>query len=157
MTQPLVARVVKAVNTAIAVLLVAGAALVYWYAWRPLPERSGTIEAPLAAGATVNFDARGEPHIRAASQEDALFVQGYVTAQDRLFQMDALRRYAGGSLAEILGPSLLESDRESRKLRLRRVAEEGYLTLPAAGRGALAGHTRGGHHVLATQLPHFPV
>src|ERR1039457_5290516 len=123
MTQSLVARTVKAVNIAIAVLLVAGLALVYWYVWRPLPERSGTIDAPLAAGATVNFDTHGEPHIRASSQEDAFFVQGYVTAQDRLFQMDALRRYASGSLAEIMGPAALESDREARKLRLRRGGE----------------------------------
>src|SRR5450631_3424655 len=120
MTQPPVTRVVRALNLAIAVLLVAGLALVYWYAWRPLPQRSGTIDAPLTAGATVSFDTHGEPHIRAGSQEDAFFVQGYVTAQDRLFQMDALRRYASGSLAEVFGPSMLESDRESRKLRLRR-------------------------------------
>src|ERR1035441_3730396 len=157
MTQPLVARVVKAVNAAIAVLLVAGVALVYWYAWRPLAERSGTIEAPLAAGATVNFDAHGEPHIRAASQEDAFFVQGYVTAQDRLFQMDALRRYAGGSLAEVLGPNTLESDRESRKLRLRRVAEDAYVTLPAADRAAFAAYTRGVNQFIATHLHNLPV
>src|SRR5450759_442634 len=140
MTQPLVARVVKAVNISIAVLLVAALALVYWYAWRPLPQRSGTIEAPLAAGATVTFDVHGEPHIRASSQQDAFFVQGYVTAQDRLFQMDALRRYASGSLAEVLGPSALESDRESRKLRLRRVAEDAYVTLPAVDRAAFAAY-----------------
>src|ERR1039458_790127 len=143
MTHFLDARIVKGLNLGIAVLLVAGLALVYWYAWRPLPERSGTIEAPLGAGATVNFDPHGEPHIRAASQEDAFFVQGYVTAQDRLFQMDALRRYAGGSLAEILGPNLVESDRESRKLRLRRGGHGGFATLPAADRAALAAYTRG--------------
>ena len=157
MTHFLDARIVKGLNLGIAVLLVAGLALVYWYAWRPLPERSGTIEAPLGAGATVNFDAHGEPHIRAASQEDAFFVQGYVTAQDRLFQMDALRRYAGGSLAEILGPNLVESDRESRKLRLRRVAEEAYLTLPAADRAALAAYTRGVNQFIATHLHNLPV
>jgi len=157
MTHSLVARVVKAVNLAIAVLLVAGLALVYWYVWRPLPERSGSIDAPLAAGATVNFDSHGEPHIRAATQEDAFFVQGYVTAQDRLWQMDALRRYAGGSLAEILGPSLLESDRESRKLRLRRIAEDAYVTLPAADRAALAAYTRGVNQFIATHLHNLPV
>src|ERR1035438_2595547 len=157
MTHFLVARIVKGLNLGIAVLLVAGLALVYWYVWRPLPERSGMIEAPLGAGATVNFDTHGEPHIRAASQEDAFFVQGYVTAQDRLFQMDALRRYAGGSLAEILGPSLLESDRESRKLRLRRVAEEAYVTLPAADRAAFAAYTRGVNQFIATHLHNLPV
>src|ERR1035437_6877970 len=51
----------------IAILLVAGLALVHWYAWRPLPERSGMIEAPLGAGATVNFDTHGEPHIQIGS------------------------------------------------------------------------------------------
>src|SRR5437588_12570132 len=105
MTESSVARAVKTVNIAIAVVLVAALALTYWYAWRPLPQRSGTIDAALGADATVNFDAHGEPHIRAASIDDAFFVQGYVTAQDRLFQMDALRRYAGGSLAEVLGPN----------------------------------------------------
>ncbi|MCX6630614.1 MAG: penicillin acylase family protein, partial [Candidatus Solibacter sp.] len=157
MTHSLVARVVKAVNIAVAVLLVAGLALVYWYVWRPLPQRSGAVDAPLAAGATVSFDTHGEPHIRAASQEDAFFVQGYVTAQDRLFQMDALRRYAGGSLAEILGPNLLESDRESRKLRLRRIAEDAYITLPAGDRAAFAAYTRGVNQFIATHLHNLPL
>ncbi len=157
MTQSLVSRVVKAVNIAIAVLLAVGLALAYWYVWRPLPQRSGTIVAPLTAGATVNFDTHGEPHIRASNIEDAFFVQGYVTAQDRLWQMDALRRYSGGSLAEILGPALLESDRESRKLRLRRVAEESYVTLPAADRAAFAAYTRGVNHFIATHLNNLPL
>ena len=157
MTHSLVSRVVKAVNIAIALVLAAGLALVYWYVWRPLPERSGSIDAPLAARATVNFDTHGEPHIRAASVEDAFFVQGYVTAQDRLFQMDALRRFAGGSLAEVLGPRLLDSDRESRKLRLRRIAEDAYITLPAADRAAFAAYTRGVNQFIATHLNNLPV
>src|ERR1019366_3453606 len=155
MTHFLVARIVKGLNLGIAVLLVAGLALVYWYAWRPLPERAGTIEARLGAGAPVNFHTQGEPPIRAASQEDAFFVQGYVTAQDRLFQMDALRRYASGSLAEVLGPSPLESDRESRKLR--RVAEDAYVTLPAADRAAFAAYTRGVNQFIATHLHNLPL
>jgi penicillin amidase len=43
------------------------------------------------------------PHINAASLEDAMFLQGFVTAQDRMWQMDALRRLASGELAEVLG------------------------------------------------------
>jgi penicillin amidase len=157
MTHSLVPRVVKAVNIAIALVLAAGLALVYWYVWRPLPERSGSIDAPLGARATVHFDTHGEPHIRAASVEDAFFVQGYVTAQDRLFQLDALRRFAGGSLSEVLGPRLLDSDRESRKLRLRRIAENAYITLPAADRAALAAYTRGVNQFIATHLNNLPV
>ncbi len=157
MTQSIASRVLKAVNITIAVLLVAGAALVGWYVLRPLPQRSGAVEAPIAAGATVNFDTHGEPHIRAASVEDAFFVQGYVTAQDRLWQMDALRRYSGGSLAEILGPNLLESDRESRKLRIRRIAEDAYVTLPPADRAAFAAYTRGVNHFIATHRNDLPL
>src|SRR5260370_42520836 len=101
MTHSLVPRIVKAANIAIALVLAAGLALVYWYVWRPLPERSGSIDAPLAASATVTFDTHGGPHILATSLADAFFVQGFATAQDRLLQMDALRRFAVGSPAEV--------------------------------------------------------
>jgi penicillin G amidase len=157
MPQTFVARAIKVVNLAIALALVAAALVVYWYVWRPLPQRSGAIDAPLGATATVAFDTLGEPHIRAASQEDAFFVQGYVTAQDRLFQMDALRRFAGGTLAEVLGPTLVESDRDSRKLRMRRIAEDAYVTLPDADRAAFAAYTRGVNHFIATHLKSLPV
>jgi penicillin amidase len=153
----LIARIVRYVNVAIAILLAVALALVYWYAWRPLPQRSGTIDAPIDAAATVSFDALGVPHIRAASQEDALFVQGYVTAQDRLWQMDALRRYAGGDLAEILGPAGLDSDRESRRLRLRRIAEDAYVALPPEERTALAAYARGVNHFIATHAGDLPL
>ena len=49
---------------------------------------------------------------QAASWEDAIFLQGYVTAQDRMWQMDALRRLAAGELAEVVGKAALESDQE---------------------------------------------
>src|ERR1035438_4849443 len=85
------ARIVKIVNFLIAAIVVAALAVVYWCVWRPLPRHSGSIEAGVAAPVVVRFDAHGVPHIEASSLEDALFVQGYVTAQDRLWQMDALR------------------------------------------------------------------
>src|SRR5579862_8170280 len=136
----LVARVVKAVNFLIALFLVAGLVAVAWFVWRPLAQRSGEIRVPIGAPATVRFDQRGVPHIQAASLEDALFVQGYLTAQDRLWQMDALRRYDAGDLAEIFGPSVLETDRESRRLRLRRIAEDAYTTLPPEERAAFGAY-----------------
>ncbi|HXB68980.1 MAG TPA: penicillin acylase family protein [Candidatus Acidoferrales bacterium] len=157
MTQFAVGRIVKIVNIAIAALLAIALAAVYWFIWRPLPQRSGAIDAPLGAGASVSFDTIGEPHIRAATLEDALFVQGYVTAQDRLWQMDALRRFAAGDLAEILGLPGLEPDRDARRLRLRRIAEEGYGTLPADDRAALAAYTRGVNHFISTHLHNLPI
>jgi penicillin amidase len=152
-----VGRIVKIVNTAIAALLAVALAAVYWFVWRPLPQRSGPIDAPLGASASVSFDTLGEPHIRAATLEDALFVQGYVTAQDRLWQMDGLRRFAGGDLAEILGPPGIEPDRDSRRLRLRRIAEESYRTLPADDRAAFAAYARGVNYFISTHLHNLPI
>src|SRR5690348_4879835 len=132
------ARLVRIINILIAIAVVIGLAVVYWFAWRPLPQRSGTIHAGVSQPVSVSFDTLGEPHIRAATLEDALFVQGYVTAQDRLWQMDGLRRFAAGDLAEVVGPAALESDRQSRRLRMRRMAEQAYTTLPPPDRVALA-------------------
>ncbi len=150
-------RILRLVNYAIALVFLLAAGAVYWYVWRPLPQRSGTVQAPVAAPVSVAFDARGVPHIRAGSLEDALFVQGYVTAGDRLWQMDMLRRYTAGDLSEVVGPSALETDRESRRLRLRRIAEDAYITLPAADRAAMAAYTRGVNAYIATHLRALPV
>jgi penicillin amidase len=136
-------RALRVLNLTILIVLLLAAIAVYWYAWRPLPQTSGDIAVPIAQRATVARDALGVPHIVAATVEDALFLQGYVTAQDRLFQMDAFRRYAGGRLAEVFGPALLDSDREARRLRMDRVAEMQAGLLPAADRAVLAAYVRG--------------
>jgi penicillin G amidase len=157
MSHPAIRVLVKLVNLLIMLALLVAAGVVYWFAWRPLPQRSGSIAADVSARVSVAFNARGVPHIRAQSLEDALFAQGYVTAQDRLWQMDALRRYSAGELAEIIGPSALETDEESRRLRLRRIAEDSYTTLPAADRAAAAAYTRGVNAFIATHLDNLPL
>ena len=149
-------RILRLVNYAIAILLVLAAAI-YWFGWRPLAQRSGTIQAAVEAPVSVRFDTLGEPHIRAANLEDALFAQGYVTAQDRMWQMDALRRTAAGELSEIVGAAALESDRETRGLRMRRIAEDAYTTLPPADRAAFAAYTRGVNAYIATHLHNLPL
>src|SRR5579871_4649376 len=150
-------RVLKYVNIAIAIVAILLLAAVYWLAYRPLPQTSGVITTPTAARASAARDRLGVPHIRASSLEDALFVQGYVTAQDRLWQMDALRRTSGGDLAEIVGPAALAADRETRSLRLRHIAEEAYTTLPQADRAALAAYTRGVNAYISTHLHNLPL
>jgi len=150
-------RAVKAVNTAIAILLVAALGAAWWFLWRPLPQRSGTLAAPVSSAVRVLYDRQGTPHIRAGSLDVALFAQGYVTAQDRLFQMDGLRRLAAGDLAEIAGPVALESDRDARWFRFRRIAETSYLTLPPADRAALAAYARGVNYYLATHIHNLPL
>ena len=114
----------RALNLSIALLLVAFGAGVYWYGWRPLGETSGEITTGVSAAATVLRDDLGVPHIRAANIDDAIFLEGYAMAQDRLWQMDGLRRRAAGELAEVAGAVAVDADRESRRFRMRRIAED---------------------------------
>ena len=77
-------------------------------------------------------DPYGVPHIEAKNIEDAIFLQGYVTAQDRLWQMDAARRLASGELSEVAGAPTLESDRDARRFRLRRIADQQAQAMPTS-------------------------
>jgi len=145
----------RAINLSIAVLLIALLAAAYWFAWRPLPETSGEITAPVSGKATIARDALGVPHITAASWEDAIFLQGFVTAQDRMWQMDGLRRLAAGELAEVVGKAAIELDEDARRLRLARIAEEQERTVPAADRAVLAAYARGVNFYLETHRGRF--
>jgi penicillin amidase len=138
-------------------LLVAFAIAAWWIAWRPLPQTTGAIQLPLAAAATVARDRFGVPHITAASIEDAMVLQGFVTAQDRMWQMDALRRLAAGELSEVVGPTALEADREARRLRMRHIAEDQYRTLPAADRALLAAYARGVNFYIDSNRGRYPL
>jgi len=147
----------RSINLSIAVLLGALLGATYWFAWRPLPQTSGTISAPIAGRATVTRDALGVPHISATSWEDTLFLQGYVTAQDRLWQMDALRRLAAGELAEVVGPSALESDQEARRLRLSRIAQAEENGLAPEAKAIYAAYARGVNYFLETHRGQLPL
>ena len=123
-----------------------------------LPQLDGPLAVHgLAAPVTVARDARGVPHIHANSMDDLIFAQGYVTAQDRLWQMDLLRRHASGQLAAILGRSMLEHDRLQRILQLRAAADRAIAVLPADQRHWLEVYARGVNASIAAQRAHLPV
>ena len=84
---------------------------------------NGDLPAGLRARATVDRDADGIAHIAARNEHDLLFLQGWVHASDRLFQMDVTRRQASGTLAELFGQAVLPDDVEARTIGLRRAAE----------------------------------
>ena len=75
--------------------------------------------AGLTAKVEVRRDRWGVPHIYASNQRDLFFAQGFVAAQDRLFQMEMWRRQGEGRLAEVLGPSALDRDRFARLFSYR--------------------------------------
>ena len=85
----------------------------------------------------------GIPHVFALNTHDAWFLNGWLHAQDRLFQMDTSRRTASGTLAELLGSAALPTDVQLRTLGLRRAAEATLPTLGADGRAALDAYTQG--------------
>lgn len=107
-------------------VLLAGVLLLggWWLTDRSLPTLDGTLTVPgLKEPVTVDRDDWGRPWIRAKSEDDLAVAQGYVMAQDRLWQMDLLRRAAGGDLAEIFGNVALDFDKENRTLGMREAAE----------------------------------
>ncbi len=76
----------------------------------------------LTSRVLVEFDNRGVPSVSANSRKDAFRALGFLTARDRLFQMDLLRRHMSGRLAEVMGPTLKESDRRHRVMGFEQVA-----------------------------------
>jgi penicillin amidase len=92
---------------------------------RPVPRHDGRLGiAGLAAPLEVIRDVNGTPHIRAAGERDAFIALGLCHAQDRLFQMDLMRRLCRGTLAELAGREALDTDRYVRVLGLGRAADE---------------------------------
>ena len=138
-----VRRLLLVVNVLIAIVVVAALAVFYWVFYRALPQTSGTLETYVSQPVQVDRDSLGVPHIKAKTLEDAWFAQGYTTAEDRMFQMDALRRLAAGELAEVVGVAALESDRESRRMRMRRAAEQIYSQMPDSDKAEMAAYARG--------------
>lgn len=94
---------------------------------RSLPDIEGTIELPILEDeVVVTTDENGVPHIQATSTLDLFTAQGYVQAQNRLFQMELSRHQASGTLSEIIGEDMIENDKYFRTLGLRRAAEKSY-------------------------------
>lgn len=113
----------RALLATAAVLVLGGAGLAWWVAAKQ-PQRSGERAlAGLSAPVTVRFDDWGVPHLQAQNEDDLYRTLGWLHAQDRLFQMEMLRRLARGELAEVLGPKLVETDRLFRTLGIREHAD----------------------------------
>ena len=147
-------------------VLVAGTLAFLWFyngARSALPQLDGTIIlAGLQAPASVVRDTHGVPHITAANLEDLFFAQGYVTAQDRLWQMDLTRRAVGGEMAEIFPASTappqpvsrataavrprqtwVDYDKQQRTIRLRVIAERVTQQLSPRDRAYFEAYAKG--------------
>lgn len=139
--------IVGAVSTGCGLLLI-----------RPLPTLDADLRLlGLNERVEVLRDKYGVPHIFATDDHDLFFVQGYVTAQDRLWQMDLYRRAAQGRLAEVLGEPGLESDRFMRTIGLGRAARLDLAVISPEARGLLEAYMEGVNKFLQQHGESLPV
>jgi len=155
-------RIVLGTFAAIVLLVVlAAAGGVLWLrsaAKAGLPQIDGDMHvAGLSAPVTVRRDAHGVPHIEAATQDDLFFAQGYVVAQDRLWQMDMYRRNAYGELSEVLGPSLVAHDRAQRVLGFHKIAKRMWAELDPQDRRWIDDYAKGVNQYIADHPDNLPV
>jgi penicillin amidase len=120
------------------------------------PRAGGPIPlAGLNAAAQITRDTNDIAHVSATNDHDVYFLQGYLHAQDRLFQMDYSRRQAAGTLAELLGPAALAADVQLRTFGLRRAAVLSLAVLSSESRAALEAYSDGVNAYVAAN-PELP-
>lgn len=123
-----------------------------------LPKTEGGFRAPfLKEKVTVLRDAYGVPHVFAESADDLFFAFGFVTAQDRFWEMEMLRRMASGTMSEVLGKKMLGQDTEMRTIGLRRLAESEAKTLAPEAKRFLEDYAQGVNRFLETNQKRLPI
>ena len=144
--------------TILIVLLLGLIAFAYFAARSALPQLDGNLAVKgLSAPVKVTRDRQGVPAIEAATLEDLFFAQGYVTAQDRLWQMDVMRRFGAGELSEILGEDTLKIDREQRILGLRAAATKSLTLAAQSNQSYFAAYARGVNAFIEAHQNSLPI
>ena len=129
----------------------------YFYLRSSLPQVEGRITVQgLGAPVTIARDADGVPLITARNDADAAFGLGFAHAQDRLFQMETMRRYGAGRLSEIFGARTIGIDRQMRVLGLYRLAEASFAHLSAPVQRGFEAYAAGVNAFLATHRGALP-
>ena len=122
-----------------------------------LPQVDGTLHVgSLSQPVTVRRDGHGVPHITAANMDDLVVAQGYVTAQDRLWQMDMLRRYAAGTLRRFLGRERSSMIARRRILEIGQAADAALAAMDPADQHFLEDYARGVNAYIAQTQDHLP-
>jgi penicillin amidase len=122
-----------------------------------VPPASGVVVAETGHEVRIERDERGIPHISAENDDDLFFGFGYSAAQDRLFQLDYLRRRGRGRLAEVLGRSGFELDLIARTAGLSAIAAKEWEQLPEETRRLVEAYTRGVNAVIGNPDLPLPV
>lgn len=137
-------KVLKVSGVILAVLILITAIAGTCFIINPWPKTKGNLSLKgLLSEVSVNRDKWGVPQIYADNQHDLFLAQGYVHAQDRLFQMEINRRLGMGTLSEVVGYPGLDTDKVSRIMGLRRVAEKSLPLLDKATKDILNAYCEG--------------
>ncbi len=149
--------VLRSLGIIFALLILAGIGAYFWQRGS-LPKLSGeTAVAGLGQAVSISRSPEGLVFIKAESEADAAFAMGYAHAQDRLFQMDTMRRLVAGRLSEVIGPQTLSYDKMFRTLGLYRLAEENLKHLSPATVAALESYAAGVNAFLETRDGPLPM
>ncbi|MEI8082262.1 MAG: penicillin acylase family protein [Actinomycetes bacterium] len=147
-------RIVLGLITVVVVLALVGAGLFYWSVRRPFPQTDGTLRVPgLIAPVEVIRNARGVPDVYADNQSDLYTAMGYVTAQDRFWQMDFNRHLTSGRLAEMFGAKAVDKDAFLRTMGWRDIAAKEYAGLTPQTRANLNSYAKGINSYLLDKSP----
>jgi penicillin amidase len=151
-------KTIKILVLALVALLIVVLVWGYWKIRRSYPQVAGSLAvAGLSAPVEVVRDRWGVPHLFARNERDLFFAQGYVHAQDRLWQMQFNRTVASGRLSSLFGEAPLPADRYLRTIGLRRSAEKDYELLSAETRGFLQNYADGVNAFLKTHEGRLPI
>jgi len=151
-------RIVVLIVIVLLLLLLGGLVWGYLMARSALPQVDRQIQVHgLSEPVSVVRDSHGVPTIEASNFDDLYFAQGYVTAQDRLWQMDGMRRYAAGELSEILGPDFIQHDREQRILGMRAAARKTVEVASPESRLHFEAYARGVTAFIESHRDHLPL
>ena len=151
-------RIFTAIPVVLILIAGAGALWIYFFTLSLLPDSETCVQVPgLLADVRVLRDQNGVPGIIGQNEDDVAMVLGYVMAQDRLWQMDYLRKAGQGRLAEIFGADYLEGDHLMRMVRGGRASEDTMANLGQRERRWLENFVQGINKYISAHAGKLPV
>ena len=151
-------RILMIIIVVVLILLVAGCSAGYWFITKSQPQTEGTLRvAGLRSKVQVVRDPLGIPQIYAENEDDLFFAQGYVEAQDRLWQMEYNRRIGHGTLSEMFGAATIKQDRFLRTIGLDRAARADVAAMSDSDKQPLQMFANGVNAFIDTHLDNLPL
>ncbi|MBI5652251.1 MAG: penicillin acylase family protein [Chloroflexi bacterium] len=153
----LLKRILQIVLVVIVLILLVGGGAGYWFATKSHPQIDGTLQIKgLKDKVEIVRDTMGVPHIYATNADDLFFANGYVMAQDRLWQMEYNRRVGHGTLSDIFGAATITQDRFLRTMGLGRAARADYAVMSEELKHILCDGVRFERTLLGRFVPRAP-